>query len=96
MPAHHVLYNQVGQAVRVEQLEHLLPEQGLQVFGIGPVGHLELSLFVEAAVRGNNMKMGIEVLKVSEGLDRHHTAGHGVIIRDGMFQILAQNLPGGF
>ena len=94
--AHHILYNPVRQAVGLEQLEHLLPEQGFQVGWFGPVGRHELSISIEAAVRGDDVKMRIEILKVAERMYRHHAAGHGIVIRNGVFQIMAQDFPGAF
>ena len=52
MPTHHVFDDPFRQAVGLEQLEHLLPEQGLQVGRAGLVGLLEPAFSVEAAVRG--------------------------------------------
>ena len=77
----HVFDDTIGQSMGFEQLEHLLAEQGDHVFGAGPVGRHKLSIPVKAAVRGDDVQMRIEILKVPECLHRHHAAGYGIFIR---------------
>lgn len=96
MPAHHVFDDPIRQAVGLEQIEHLLPEQGLQVGGAGLIGLLKSPLSIEAVVRGDDVQVRIKVLEVAERLDRYHAAGHGIVIKDGVLQVLAQDLPGAF
>lgn len=81
VPAHHILDNPVRKAVGFEQLEHLLPEQRFQIGRAGLIGLLELALTIKAAVRGDDVKMRIEILEVAERLHRHHAAGYGLVIR---------------
>ena len=56
-------------------------------------GLLEPALIVKTTVRCNNLQVRVEVLKISKGLDRHQSAGHGILIRDVILQIPNHDLP---
>jgi len=41
----------------------------------------------KATVCDNGVQMGIEILKLTESLDRDGSAGGGITIRDNVFQV---------
>lgn len=75
--------------------EHLVPEDGLQLFefqGRGDAEHASCS--IEAAIRQQNVGVGIEAKEVSESLDGDDGAGKGIILWDGFPEKDLEGFPG--
>ena len=75
--------------------EHLVPEDGLQLFQLQRRGDAEhTSRSVETAVRHEDVAVGIEAEEVSESLHGDDGAGDGIILRDRLLEKHLQGFPG--
>jgi hypothetical protein len=71
-----------------------MPEYGLQLFQFQRRGYPEHSFAVEAAVRDENMAVGIESESITEGLDGDNCAGNGILFRNDILEENLQRFPG--
>jgi hypothetical protein len=72
-----------------------MPEKGLQFFQLEGWGHAEHTLgTVEAAVRGEDVAVGIESEEVTEGLYGDDRAGDGFIFGNRLLDEALQSVPG--
>ena len=75
-----------------EHPEHLVPEDGLQLFQLQWRGDAEhAAITIETAVGHQDVAVGMESEKIAEGLDSDNGAGDGIVFGD---RILDKNLQG--
>ena len=75
--------------------EHLVPEDGLQLFQLQGRGDTEHALVaIETAVRHENMGVRIESEEIAEGLHGDDGAGDGIIFGNRLLEKDLQGFPG--
>ena len=75
--------------------EHLVPEDGLQLFqlqGRGDAEHAPAA--VKTAIRHEDVAVGIESEEVAKGLDSDDGAGDGIVFRNRILEKNLQGFPG--
>ncbi len=78
-----------------EHPEDLVPKDGLQLFQLKRWRDPEHALVaVEAAVRHQNVTVGIEAEKIAEGLYGNNRAGYGILFIDSFLKEYLQGFPG--
>ena len=78
-----------------EYPEHLVPEDGLQLFQLQGWCDAEYAaIAIKTAVRHQNVAVGIKSEKVAEGLDSDDGAGHGIVFRNRILDKDLQGFPG--
>ena len=74
--------------------EHLMPEDGLQLFQFQRRGDAEHALVaIEAAVRHEDVSVRIVSQEIAESLDSNDGAGNGIVFRSGLLQKNLQGFP---
>jgi hypothetical protein len=78
-----------------EHPEHLVPENGLQLFQLQRWSDAEHpAIAIETAVGHQDMAVGIESEKIAEGLDSDDGAGDGIVFMNRILEKDLQGFPG--
>ena len=81
MPIHHVLDDDISDfAFNFKHFEDFIAKRFFKVLGLRRGISLERTVAIKAAIGGQNMQVGMKILKIAKRLHRNRSTGFGIVI----------------
>jgi len=84
----------VGWPLVFQHLEDFQAKCGFQVRRVRPWSDRKSAISVKTTISGDDVQMGVEVLKIPKSLHRDHRSRNGVVKGGALLQVAGQHRPG--